>query len=99
MPCLFSKYMTNPDQCSQLLKSQPHFSNTIHIMSAFIITNDKKKITMLIQGINAKLLWLRSIYTSPALTVMMWGVKLAPTEHATHSPKGTNYHSISNQDM
>jgi len=68
-------------------------------MFAFILTNDKTKITMSIQGINTKLHWLCSIYTSPALTVMIWGVKLAPTEHATHSPRRTNYHSISNQDM
>lgn len=25
--------------------------------------------------------------TSPALTVMMWGVKFEPTEQGTHSPK------------
>ena len=50
---------------------------------------------MSILCMNTKIQWL---CTSPALTVMIWGVKFAPTEHATQSPRRSNCQSISNQD-
>lgn len=48
-----------------------------------------------VQGVATKLHRSRWLCTSPALTVMMWGVKLAPTEHATHSPTRGSHKKIS----